>query len=195
MAFERSNFGRSTLAYNGGVDSAGEGSPVVFTYRSDTDDIATISAANYFSDVVYELNEFDIIFLMATDGFAAVTVNAVDKAAGTITVNAAVVGPGPVGTGNIQDGAVTTPKLAAALQPVVVAKVAGEVTTTGGSAFEVLAIPGVLVTDIIIATLTDAGSNGVSLLTAVAGAGNIATEFSADPGNDAIVSYVAFRAV
>lgn len=195
MAFERSNFGRSTLAYNGGVDSAGEGSPVVFTYRSDTDNIATISAANYFSDVVYELNEFDIIFMMATDGFAAVTVDTVDKAAGTITVNSAVVGGGPVGTGNIQDGAVTTPKLAAALQPVVVAKVAGEVTTTGGSAFEVFAVPGVLVTDTVIATLADAGSNGVSLLTAVAGAGSIATEFSADPGNDAIMSYVAFRAV
>lgn len=195
MAFERSNFGRSTLAYNGGVDSAGEGSPVVFTYRSDTDDIATISGADYFSDAVYELNEFDIIFLMATDGFAAVTVDTVDKAAGTITVNAAIVGAGPVGTGNIQDGAVTTPKLAAALQPAVVAKVAGEVTTTGGNAFEVFTVAGVLVTDIVIATLADAGSNGVSLLTAVAGAGSIATEFSADPGNDAIVSYVAFRAV
>ena len=195
MAFERSNFGRSTLAYNGGVDSAGEGSPVVFTYRSDTDNIAAISGANYFSDVVYELNQFDIIFLMATDGFAAVTVNAVDKAAGTITVNAAVVGAGPVGTGNIQDGAVTTAKLEADLQPVVVAKVAGEFVTTGGAPFENAAVAGILVTDNVQATLVDAGSNGVSLISATAGAGIIALEFSADPGNDAIVSYVAFRAV
>jgi hypothetical protein len=42
--------------------------------------------------------------------------------------------------------------------------------------------------------LYDAGTNTVSIVSAVAGTDQITVTFSADPGNDAVIAYVVKRA-
>lgn len=72
---------------------------------------------------------------------------------------------------------------------------AGTATTAGGAAAEDITISGVLATDVAIAVIKDNGTNNVTLLQTVAAADKITATFSADPGNDAVVSYVVLRAV
>ena len=67
-------------------------------------------------------------------------------------------------------------------------------TTVGGAAAEVIAVTGVLPTDKVIVSLYDAGTNTVSIVSAVAGTDDITVTFSADPGNDAVIAYVVKRA-
>ena len=67
-------------------------------------------------------------------------------------------------------------------------------TTVGGAAAEVISVAGVLPTDKVIVSLYDAGTNTVSIVSAVAGTNNITITFSADPGNDAVIAYVVKRA-
>jgi len=70
----------------------------------------------------------------------------------------------------------------------------GEYTTTGWAATEAATIVGVLVGDIVIASLKDNWTNNVTLLTSTENtADTIDFTFSADPGNDAIVSYIVLR--
>ena len=70
----------------------------------------------------------------------------------------------------------------------------GEYTTTGGDTTESATITGVEVGDLVIASLKDAGTNVVSLLTATENtADTVDFTFSADPGADAIVSYLILR--
>jgi len=67
-------------------------------------------------------------------------------------------------------------------------------TTVGGAAAEVISVPGVVGTDKVIVSLYDAGTNTVSIASAVAGTDQITVTFSADPGNDAVIAYVVKRA-
>lgn len=67
-------------------------------------------------------------------------------------------------------------------------------TTVGGAAAEVIAVAGVLPTDKVIVSLYDAGTNTVSIVSAVAGTDDITVTFSADPGNDAVIAYIVKRA-
>lgn len=60
----------------------------------------------------------------------------------------------------------------------------GQDVTTGGSATEIVSVPGVVAGDWISVQLTDTGSNNVSLKAASAGTDSITLEFSADPGGD-----------
>lgn len=81
-----------------------------------TDNIATITAANYFAPAVQELTVGDLIWIVATDvltgEFAQVT--AVNKTLATVTVAVfnAVLGVGSVGTTNLASQAVTAAKIA-----------------------------------------------------------------------------------
>lgn len=67
-------------------------------------------------------------------------------------------------------------------------------TTVGGAAAEVISVPGVVAGDKVIVSLYDAGTNTVSVVSAVAGTDDITVTFSADPGNDAVIAYVVKRA-
>jgi hypothetical protein len=102
------NTGQETVSsdnYNG---------PAIFTYASDADTAATIEAANYFSDVVYDLAVNDIIFAWGSDAFTARSVSAVDESAGTITTTSIGLNDS-IATANIDDSAVTAAKIAAAV--------------------------------------------------------------------------------
>lgn len=115
MAFVLANWSRQSVALNTGavdVDGVPKGGPSMFSYRSSTDLIATIAAANYFADVVYDLYENDLLYCVGTDAVGMYKVDAIDRAAGTISLVAASL-TGAVDTANIVDLAVTTGKLAA----------------------------------------------------------------------------------
>lgn len=86
MAFTIQNWARQSVALNTGLDAQNENGPTLFTYQSQTDNIGTISAANYFADVAYELAVHDLIFVNASDGFFTRRVTAVNASAGTVTV-------------------------------------------------------------------------------------------------------------
>lgn len=86
---------------------------------------------------------------------------------------------------HIQDGAISAADMTA--------NIAVNVTTAGGAATEALTVSGVTTSSVIVASLKDDGTNNVTLKTAKATAANTVTcVFSADPGNDAIVSILAF---
>lgn len=216
MAFNDSRWVRQTLAFNSGrvvTDQGAENGPALFSYASTADNIATVTAANYFAPAVYDLAVGDLIFIDASDADGIYLVDAVNRTAETVSVVS--YGPaGAVGTANLVDGAVTAlklasdavttvkilnanvtlAKLASGIAPSDVVKYAAEYTTTGGAAAEAIAVVGVLATDLVFIQLKDAGTNVVSVLSAAATADTITVTFSGDPGNDAIIYYQVLRA-
>lgn len=98
-------------------------------------------------------------------------------------------------TNKILDEAVTADKLDEALQPSHVIKFADEVQTGGGNAVETIAVVGVVATDLVFVQLVDEWTNTVSVVQAIAGTDEIDVTFSADPWNDAVISYQVIRAI
>ena len=97
--------------------------------------------------------------------------------------------------GSLPDGSVTKAKLATGVKATYMDMFLDDsYTTVGGAAAEVIAVAGVLPTDKVIVSLYDAGTNTVSIVSAVAGTDDITVTFSADPGNDAVIAYVVKRA-
>ncbi len=217
MAFNDQRFTRQTLAFNSGrvtIDGpAYTNGPALFSYASSTDAIATVIAANYFADVVYDLAVGDLIFIDASDADGIYLVNAVDRDAGTVSVVS--YGPsGAVGTANLQDGAVTAlklasdavetakilnanvtlAKLASGIAPSHVVKYAAEVTTAGGSATEAFTVTGVAATDLVFVQVKDDGTNNRTVLSAAATLNTITVIFSGDPGADLVLYYQVLRA-
>lgn len=116
MAFNLSNWSPQSVSLNTGevsVSGVLVGGPALFTYRSASDAIATIEAANYFASVVYSLSVGDYIFASGSDANGAYVVSALDRAAGTVSIVAYSL-TGSVNTANIVDGAVTNAKVNAA---------------------------------------------------------------------------------
>lgn len=122
MAFNINRFVRQTTAYNAGQITttfnpsstpALSNGPAWFTYASSADAIATIAAANYFADVVYDLSVNDRIDITGSDASGLYIVSAVDRDAGTVSLTS-YSASAVVGTANIQDGAVTNAKVNAA---------------------------------------------------------------------------------
>lgn len=216
MAFNDSRWVRQTLAFNSGrvvTDQGPENGPALFSYASAADNIATVTAANYFAPAVYDLAVGDLIFIDASDADGIYLVDAVDRTAETVSVVS--YGPaGAVGTANLIDGAVTAlklasdavttakilnanvtlAKLAAGIAPSHVVKYAAEYTTTGGSASEAITVNGVLATDLVFVQVKDDGTNNRTVLQAAATLNTITVTFSGDPGADLVLYYQVLRA-
>ena len=65
MAFDKEYLARASVALNTGmvkVSGSEPASPTLFTYRSATDNVATIAGANYFADAVYMLSVNDLLY-------------------------------------------------------------------------------------------------------------------------------------
>lgn len=101
---------------------------------------------------------------------------------------------GAVTTAKIKDGNVTLAKLSTGIAPSHVIKYGGKVTSVGGAASEVFTVAGVVASDLLFVQLQNDGTNNVTVLSAIAGTGNFTVVFSANPGNDAILSYQVIRA-
>jgi len=217
MAFNDQRFTRHTLAFNSGrvtVDGpAFTNGPAIFSYASATDDIATVTAANYFASAVYDLAVGDIIIIEASDANGMYYVDAVNQTAGTVTV--VTFGPvGSVGTANLQNGAVTAiklandavetakilnanvtlAKLASGITPSHIVKYAAQVTTVGGSATEAFTVTGVAATDLVFVQVKNDGTNNRTVLSAAATLNTITVIFSGDPGADLVLYYQVLRA-
>jgi phosphopantothenate synthetase len=70
---------------------------------------------------------------------------------------------------------------------------AAQATSVGGAAAEDFTVSGMLATDVCIVTLNDNGTNNVTVTQAKPASGKITVTFSADPGADAVISYIVMR--
>lgn len=122
MAFNVQRLVLASTGANAGMqattDTAGNSliinGPQLWTYESATDALATIAAANYFSEKAFAMSVGDFIMATGTDASNMYIVATVDTSVvpNTITVDS-FTASGSVATANIQDLAVTTAKLAA----------------------------------------------------------------------------------
>ena len=197
--------------------------PQFWLYQGGTDTVATISANgyfNYFADwlqtLVYNNGNYlrigDLIYCKGSDADAWLTVTAVQPSITTAPLGA---GPDSVGTGDIQNLAVTAAKLAAdavttvkilnanvtlaklaaGITPSHIIKFAGTLTSLGGAAAEAFAVVGaVAATDKAFVTLTNQGPNTVTILKSVLTNDTLTVTFSANPGAGAILNYQVIRA-
>ena len=99
MTFDIKRFVRQTEAFNSGQITTSinpdetavlSNGPAFFTYASAADALATIAAANYFADVVYDLAVNDLIYAAGSDASLFYKVATVDRDLQTITVVAAL---------------------------------------------------------------------------------------------------------
>lgn len=220
MPFQQQRFVRHTNAYNAGqisttfnpdIPAVLENGPAIFSYASNTENVAAIGAANYFALVVYDLAVNDMIYCVGSDASIFYQVATVDRDAGTVTLVSAF--PiGSVGTANIQNLAVTTSKLdldavtnaqladdAVSLEnldsgiaPSHVVKYAGKDVSAGGSATVVITATGVTATDIVFAQV-QASANAVTIQKVTPTTDTITVLCSAAPGA-VTMSYQALRA-
>lgn len=96
-------------------------------------------------------------------------------------------------TAKILDANVTLAKLSSGIAPSHVIKFAGKVNNGGGSATIVLAVVGVLATDIAMAQI-QASTNAVTVQKVTPAADSITVLLSGDPGAATVISYQALRA-
>ena len=122
MAFQQSRFVLQTSGFNAGqvlttVNPSAtpvlENGPAFYSYASADDSVATISGANYFTTVAYQLRVNDVIMVIGSDASTFVQVDAVDTSVipATITV-VSFTASAAVNTANIVNNAVTSAKLA-----------------------------------------------------------------------------------
>ena len=121
----------------------------------------------------------------------------VDSKAGFSVNGTTVINSSGALIGDIQAtaGSIGLTELASAIQPSHVVKYAGEVTWSGGGATLAASVSGVLATDIVVASFHTLGTEGTILQGAVASADTITfTLDAANTSNDAVISYVVYRA-
>jgi hypothetical protein len=160
MSFVYKNFGVLAGSTNA------NGALMDWSYISDTDNVATIIASDYFLELCENLENPLIavgqkIWIKASDGYVFVYFD-------TVTTSSVSVTKLP------QDGAVI--------------KNSYIYTTVGGNANETVTLEGVLSTDLVIATINTPGTVPVTITKAFAGTGNYVIGFSGDPADDTVVN-------
>jgi len=215
MAFTLYNWSCVSSSLNQGLVSAAistpssdttvlQGSMNLFSYYS-LDSVATISGANYFLPVIFQLCVNDVIMVTGSDGSiflqVATLVYPDDVSSGSVTT-LSFTPAGAVGTANITNLAVTTDKiadanvtlakLAAGIAPSHVVKFAGKDVSAGGSATVVITATGVAASDVVFADI-QASANAVNIQKVTPTTNTITVLCSADPGA-ATISYQALRA-
>ena len=95
---------------------------------------------------------------------------------------------------DIADGDISLEHLDTGIVPSHIVKFAANYTTVGGAAAEAITVTGALATDIPIVTIQDDGTNNVTIASVAVTADTLTVTFSANPGNDAVISYMLLRA-
>jgi hypothetical protein len=114
---------------------------------------------------------------------------------GTGAVETAKLAADAVDGTKIADDAVSLEHLDAAITPSHISVYAGEITWTGGLATLAATVTGVAETDIVVASFLTLGTEGTILQGAIASTNTITfTIDTANTSNDAVISYVVFRA-
>ncbi len=163
MAFIRTNYTRSSSQWNSGVFNTD-------SYVSTTDTLAVIKASAYFNTIITELAVNDWIKIVGSDGYDIVVVT-------SVTTNVTVV-----------------PLLGNA-PPSDIIKFSGQITTSAGPTIVNYPLTGVdPATDKLFVQILTQGAVPVTILAAgVLVIDQIKLEFSADPGNDHVFSYLVTR--
>lgn len=99
-----------------------------------------------------------------------------------------------IGSGQIQDDAVSLEHLDAGITPSHIVAFAGEFTTAGGDADETISVPGVVATDLVLVNVQTAGATSRTVVDASAGTNQIDVDMSGDPSTDHVLTYVVYRA-
>lgn len=134
--------------------------------------------------------------LIANNG--AVTIQPTSVETGMIALLAVDTGQlaaDAVENSKLADNAVSLENLDAAITPSHIPVYAGETTWTGGGATLAATVSGVAATDIVIASFLTLGTEGTILQGAIASTNTITyTLDAANTSNDAVISYVVYRA-
>lgn len=173
MAFDSNNLYLDRATTNSTTPQVGV---AMHKYLSTTDTLSTITASGYFNDAYQtapsnnsnapiQLQVGDAMLIEGSNGTAMYQVTAVSP---NVTVS-------------------TLPLTAAGT---VIA--AAEYTTVGGSATEVISLPGKGITgsSVVVATLNTAGTTPRTISSVFAGTNQISVVFSGDPGNNTIINYI-----
>jgi hypothetical protein len=97
-------------------------------------------------------------------------------------------------TAKILNANVTLAKLASGIAPSHVVKFGSRFTTLGGAAAEAITLTGALSSDLAFVRLVNDGTANVTISSWAMTADTLTVTFSGDPGNDAIIEYVVYRA-
>lgn len=178
MAFDSSNLYLDRAATNSTTPQVGV---AMHKYKSTTDTLSTITASGYFnnaystapsnnSNAPIQLQVGDAILIEGSNGTAMYQITAVTP---NVTVS-------------------TLPLTAAGT--VIAAAV---YTTTGGSATEVISLPGlgITATCAVSVILKTAGATPRTVSRAYAGTNDLTVVFSGDPSNDHVINYIITTAV
>lgn len=197
MAFELNNFNNVTSGAAKGVR--------LWSYRSDDDNLATITADGYFNAVANQIGRLDLIYVLAADGsqwnrvispqgFTPVATEEYSTPVADGSITTLKLADLAVTEAKIDSAAVSLDKLAPGVRPSHIVAFAGQQTTVGGAASEAFAIPGALATDLAFVQMVNNGTNAVDALNAVVTDNTLTVTFSADPTADAVINYQLLRA-
>ncbi len=156
------------LDNTGRISSTQADTVVLHSYKSNTDTRAVILASDYFSRQSDIYGVGDWVMIKAADD---TILGLVTQLTPTVELTAILGQASTFGTVS-----------------------AAEFTTAGGSATESITNATVLATDLVLVQLKVKGATPVTILTAVAAAGQIDLEFSADPSTDHVLVYQVLRA-
>jgi len=122
------------------------------------------------------------------DNAGALTISA-------LAVDTAELAADAVDGDKIEDNAVSLEHLDAAITPSHVVKFAAEFTWAGGGASHAESVAGVLATDIVLITIQSAPNEAASVVSGAATTDTVTVTLStANTSNDAVISYVVYRA-
>ena len=173
MAFDATGLYLDRANFNSTTPQIGVG---MHKYKSTTDTLATIAASGYFNDAYSPApanNENEPVQLQTGD---AILINGTD---GTAVYQFTAVTP-------------TATMTALSISPAIPTLLATNYTTVGGSATEVIALPGlgIGVVSTISVDLHTPGAAPVTVLSAFAGVDQVTVVFSADPSNDTVINLI-----
>jgi len=98
------------------------------------------------------------------------------------------------GATTIQAGAIDLAMLSSGITPSSIVVFAGQPTTAGGAAAEVITVTGAAATDLAFVQMVDDGTNNTTIISAAVTLNTLTVTFSADPGADAVINYQLLRA-
>ncbi len=115
MAFNLQNWSNLTTGLNKPIvtqSGVTVGINSIFSYQSNVDSVATIAAANYFTQVAVDCAIGDLIFVNGADSEEFLTVQTINTTVFPATITTSVfAAAGTIGTSNITNNAVTVAKM------------------------------------------------------------------------------------
>jgi hypothetical protein len=159
-----------------------DGAPALLSFKSTTDDLATIKASAYFNEWIELLTVDFLFYIIGTDGADLVKVTSVTT---NVTVSSIL--------GALPPGSVELADLAAGIKPSNIIKFDGKESNGGGSATIAIMVAGTLATDLVYAQV-EASTNAVEVQKVTPTTDTVTVLLSGDPGASTIITWEVHRA-